>query len=222
MFPRAINKWLHLAAWLGALVIWIAPHGTAWSEELAGEALVKALRQGGHNIYFRHAETDWSQNDQVEAVGDWISCDPLKIRQLSDSGRATARQIGDAIRTLRIPVGKVLSSQYCRAAETARLFGLGQVEVTRDIMNMRAAEYVGGREAVIRRARRLLSEQPPPGTNVIIVGHGNLMRAATDAYPSEGGSGIFVPRLESERGFELVIQLSSEDWIRLATRFAGN
>jgi hypothetical protein len=29
--------------------------------------------------------------------------------------------------------------------------------------------------------------------NVVIVGHGNLMRAATGAYANEAGSGIYAP-----------------------------
>jgi hypothetical protein len=44
--------------------------------ELEGKALVEALQDGGYNIYFRHAPTDWGQHDRVEAAGDWTSCDP--------------------------------------------------------------------------------------------------------------------------------------------------
>ena len=68
--------------------------------ELEGMALVEALQEGGYNIYFRHAPTDWGQHDRVEAAGDWTSCDPAEMRQLSSEGRATARRIGEAIRAL--------------------------------------------------------------------------------------------------------------------------
>jgi broad specificity phosphatase PhoE len=214
--------WQHLAAWLGAVAILAVVGGAAAAETLGDEALIAALRGGGYTIYFRHAATDWSRNDRIEADGDWTSCDPNKMRQLSGPGRASARRVGEAIRALQIPVGKVLSSEYCRAAATARPLGLGPVETTRAIMNMRAAEYVGGRQAVIRRARRVLSEPPPPGANVIIVGHGNLMRAATGAYTGEGGSGIYAPRAESGKGFELVARLSPDDWTRLKARFAND
>ena len=101
------------------LVLAVTP--AAGGELLSGKALVTALRKGGYNIYFRHAETDWSQNDHVAAAGDWTSCDPARIRQLAPEGRRNARRIGEAMRALRIPVGRVLSSEYCRAAETARL-----------------------------------------------------------------------------------------------------
>ena len=184
--------------------------------ELEGKALVEALQDGGYNIYFRHAQTDWGQHDRVEGAGDWTSCDPAEMRQLSSEGRAIARRIGDAIRALGIPVAKVLSSEYCRAWETARLLDLGPVTKTRDIMNVRVVAHVGGRDTVIRRVQRVLAQPAPEGANVVIVGHGNLMRAATGAYAGEAGSGVYAPRLGMEPGFELVARLAPDDWMRLA------
>lgn len=199
----------------------VASVGGPSAKELSDEALVEALRNGGYNIYFRHAPTDWSQSDRVEAAGDWASCDGAAMRQLSEQGRGVAREVGGAIRALRIPVGEVLSSEYCRAVDTARLLDLGPVVVTRDIMNMRAAEYVGGRDAVVRRARGILSASPAAGTNVVVVGHGNLMRAATGAYTGEAGSGIYSPSPSGSAAFELVAELSADEWLELARRLAA-
>lgn len=213
---RGFGGWRLSTACFGALVLIAIAAPGAPAGELEGKALVEALRGGGFNIYFRHAATDWGQEDRVERAGDWTSCDPAEMRQLSSQGRATARRIGDAIGALGVPVAKVLSSEYCRAWETARLMDLGPVTQTRDIMNMRVVAYVGGRDAVVRRARRVLAQPPPAGANVVVVGHGNLMRAATGAYASEGGSGVYAPRSGSERGFELVARLSADDWTRLA------
>jgi hypothetical protein len=86
------------------------------SEKIAGEALVQALRAGGYNLYFRHAATDWQTDDHVTAAGDWVSCDPKKMRQLTPAGRETARAAGEAMRALGIPVRQVLASPYCRRA----------------------------------------------------------------------------------------------------------
>jgi hypothetical protein len=96
--------------------------------------------------------------------------------------------------------------------------GLGPVTKTRDIMNMRIAALMGGRDAVIGRAQQVLAQVPAEGANVVIVGHGNLMQAATGAYVGEGGSGVYAPRAGSERGFELVARLSPHGWIELAER----
>lgn len=213
-----------LAVALGLVVLVVAGAAAARAEqpeaELTGRALVEALRAGGYNLYFRHAPTDWSSNDQVERAGDWLSCDPAKMRQLSDAGRASARRLGASIRALGVPVGKVLSSEYCRAAETARLMDLGAVTKTRAVMNTRAAALVGGMDAVVRRAREVLLTPPEAGTNTVIVGHGNLMRAATGAYAQEGGAGVYAPRAEGAGdGPVLVARLSPEDWQRLAREF---
>jgi len=198
------------------VLVGIAAAPGAPAAALEGRALVAALREGGYTIYFRHAPTDWGQQDRVQTAGDWTSCDPAAMRQLSTEGRAIAVRIGEAIRTLGVPVATVLSSEYCRAWETARLLDLGPVTRTRDIMNMRAARHVGGRDAVIRRAQRVLAQPPPGGANVVVVGHGNLMRAATGAYVGEAGSGVYAARPDSEFGVELVAGLAPDDWMRLA------
>jgi broad specificity phosphatase PhoE len=185
---------------------------------LSGRSLADALRRGGYVIYFRHAGTDWSQDDQVAVDGDWKSCDSGRMRQLSDQGRKAARSIGEAFRRLQIPVGRVLSSEYCRARQTAELMNLGPVAPTRAIMNMLVADMVGGRAAVIERARRELGRLPEAGTNTVIVAHGNLMRAATGEYTAEAGAAVFRPL--GDIAFERVALIAPEDWQQLAARFA--
>ncbi len=184
---------------------------------LSGEPLVRALRQGGYNIYFRHAATDWSQSDHVREAGDWTSCDPARIRQLSDQGRKTARAVGDAIRALDIPVGRVLASPYCRTVETATLMNFGNVETTIDVMNMRVAEYFGGRSAIVKTARARLATPPAPGTNTVIVAHGNVARDSTPVYPGEAEGVVFRPNGSGD--FSVVARVSPEEWTRLANEF---
>jgi len=204
--------------WAVAAVAGSAEHDLA-QQPLSGRDLVDALRQGGYVIYFRHAATDWSQDDRVTAEGGWTSCDPQRMRQLSDQGRAAARRIGDAIRRLDIPIGRVLSSQYCRTRQTAQLMDIGPVVPTLAIMNMRVADMVGGPEAVVERAQRELGRPPKPGTNTVLVAHGNLMRAASGAYTGEAGAGIYAPLGGKE--FQLVGLLLPEQWQQLADRFAN-
>ncbi len=181
---------------------------------LAGEALIQALQAGGYNIYFRHAQTDWSQSDHIEQAGDWTSCDASRVRQLSDAGRRAARAVGEHIRALRIPVGKVFASPYCRTVETAELMDLGVVETTTDIMNLRVAEYFGGRDAILERARSRLAMPPPPGTNIALIAHGNVARGATDVYPDEAEAAVF--RAHGDGGFTFVGRLTPAQWAVLA------
>jgi hypothetical protein len=96
---------------------------------------------------------------------------------------------------------------------------IGPVEPTLDIMNLRAAEWVGGREAAVDRAGRELSTPPPEGTNTLYVAHGNLLRAVTGAYTGEAGAVVLDPRGDGD--LRVVATLMPEDWERLADRFGG-
>ena len=192
-----------------------AQTGTA----LRGWALVETLREGGYNIYFRHAATNWSQADRVAEAGDWTSCDPDRMRQLADAGRQTASAIGDAMRALQIPVAHVFASPYCRAVETARLMRLGKIETTTDIMNMRIAEYFGGPSAIIERVRQRLSTPPHAGTNIVLVAHGNVFRDATGVYPKEAEA--IVCRPTGKGSCSVVARIPPQAWERLVAEY-GN
>jgi len=184
---------------------------------LTDHALVDALRTGGYNLYFRHVATDWSQSDNVGEAGDWLNCDPSSMRQLSDAGRADAVAIGKAMRSLKIPVGAVLASPYCRTMETARLMEVGSVQASTKVMNLRASDYFGGRSAIIDSARRLLSTPPQTGRNRVIVAHGNVAREATPFYPSEGEGLVFKP--EDDGSFTLIGRVKPSDWARIMKIF---
>ncbi|KAA3630461.1 MAG: hypothetical protein DWQ09_00050 [Proteobacteria bacterium] len=193
---------------VGALLL----TGAASAETVNGH-LLEALRRGGHVIYFRHAPTEWSQQDRVRNLDDCTSCDPLRMRQLSAEGRAMAQQLGAAIRQLKIPIGQVLASEYCRTRETAHLLGLGEVETTRDVINARVADYIGGRAALARTARARLTATPPAGTNTVIVAHGNVFLLAAGTRPSEAGAAIV--RGDGRGGFSVVAMVGPEEWASL-------
>lgn len=181
---------------------------------LTGKALVQELRAGGYNVYFRHAATNWSQSDHIREAGDWTSCDPARARQLSDEGRASARAVGRAMRALKIPVGRILASPYCRTVETAKLLNLGPVETTTDIVNLRVAAYFGGRDAIAKRAQAQLATSPVNSTNTVLVAHGNVARHATHVYPDEGEGIIFRPQGNGK--FIFVGRLTPAQWVQLA------
>ena len=181
---------------------------------LRGPDLVQALRSGGHWICFRHAATEWTQSDRVEREGDWTSCDPAVIRQLSQEGRTTAKEVGEAVRRLGIPVGEVWSSEYCRTVETARLLALGPVRTTRQLFNLIAADLLGGRDAVVERARQFMREPVPDGTNRVLVAHGNLMQALTGVSLPEAGAVVMTYAPES--GLRMIAVLEAGDWLELA------
>lgn len=180
---------------------------------MSDEALVEMLRAGGYNLYLRHMATNWSQQDTVHEADDWLSCDSNLMRQLSNAGRDTANAVGMSIRSLDIPIGKVLASPYCRTVESARLMQLGSVEMTTDVMNLRAAEYFGGRASIVASARARLGSLTEIGTNTLIVAHGNVALEATAVYPDEGEIIVFQP--DGEAGFHYIARITPADWSRI-------
>ncbi len=89
---------------------------------------INALRQGGYVIVFRHGATHQDQADTDPLNPSNVS----QQRQLNDAGRAKAKEIGEAFRKLRIPVGQVQTSVFNRAVETGTLMNLGEVTSSLD------------------------------------------------------------------------------------------
>src|SRR5262245_54401313 len=121
---------------------------------------INALRQGGYVIVFRHGATHQDQADT----------DPLnpknvaQQRQLNEAGRAKAKEIGEAFRKLRIPVGQVQSSVFNRAVESGTLMGLGEVTATVDLAEggLVVTPIENNRRA--QALRKLAATVPPAGT----------------------------------------------------------
>jgi hypothetical protein len=105
MRSRALGMVLRAGALsLGLLAPAVAGAQQAAVPPPAGPDLVAALRAGGHILYFRHADTD---HRQVDRLGMRFE-DCAAQRNLTDRGRDHARALGDAIRSLGIPVGPVI------------------------------------------------------------------------------------------------------------------
>ena len=178
---------------------------------------VKALRGGGHVIVFRHGATHQDQADT----------DPLNIanvakqRQLNDQGRALAREIGEALRKLNVPVGQVVTSQFNRAVETGTLLGFGAVTSTPDISE--GGHVVTPTENNRRAAamKKLAATVPPAGTNVVLVSHKpNIMDAfGKDWFDvREGEASVFRP---DGSAYRLVARIQAADWGKLAQQAAN-
>jgi hypothetical protein len=173
---------------------------------LAGPALAAALGRGGLTLYFRHVATDFSQNDERFVAGDCST-----QRNLTDAGRADARAIGREIRRLKLPVGEVLASPYCRTMETAELI-FGRATASPAVRGG-PAQAPAERYAELRK---LFATSPAPGTVRAIASHGNPFRAVTDsAYLAEGEAAVVAPDGD---GFRIVARIRKDEWSSLRAR----
>jgi phosphohistidine phosphatase SixA len=143
-------------------------------------ALWAALRGGGHVALVRHTATPGGAGDPPGFRLD----DCATQRNLTDKGRDQARRLGEQFRAEGIPVGKLISSQWCRCRETAALMALGPIDVSPTFNNAftlrdRVDELTAG-------ARAIVAAWSGPGT-LVVVTHGANILPLTGATPEEGG-----------------------------------
>lgn len=174
--------------------------------------LVSALKQGGLVIVIRHGATF---NDQADT-------DPLHPeniaaqRQLNDAGKAAAKALGDAFAKIGVPVGKVYTSQFNRAYETAMLAGFKNIEKTADITEGGLVVSPNENNRRTKALRTLISAPPQAGTNVVLVTHKpNIIDALGKDWldVKEGEASIFRPEAG---GFKLIARVQMSDWTRIA------
>ena len=190
---------------VGALVAALAVSLVTGASGAPSPDLTRNLRAGGLVVVLRHAATDFSKPDQDPVV----VADCATQRNLSAQGRADARAIGRGMRLLGLPLGKVLSSPFCRTLETARL-AFGRATVHPALLNTIAAEHDAAWRKQIRDARRLLGTRPAPGKLTVLVTHGIVVQETTGQSLEEGEAIVFRP-LGSSR-FRVVGRVLPREW----------
>lgn len=184
-------------------------------EVLAEPELLGQLQRGGYVLYLRHGTTDNSRADGVPV--DLADCNTQRV--LNDEGRAVARQIGQAMRQARIPVGEIRHSPLCRTTETARLAFpdfKGPMAPERHLMytaNLTSEEKI----PVIAATRRLVSTPVTAGSNRLIVAHAPNMADLMGYFVKPEGT-LVVLRPLGEGKFDYVASIHPTHWSRLLKR----
>jgi phosphohistidine phosphatase SixA len=141
-----------------------------------------ALLRGGRQIVLlRHGTT-------TSGVGDppgFRLDDCATQRNLVEAGREESRRVAAAFRAQRVPVGRVLSSPWCRCLETARL-AFGRAEPWAALANL------FGRQERAEALRTALGEPPADGT-LVLVSHGSTISSATGVMPAMGEFVVVTP-----------------------------
>lgn len=162
----------------------LAAGRAAGREELPGR-----LREGGLVLLLRHARTEPGTGDPPGFRHD----DCLTQRNLDQAGRAQARAIGARLREADVPVGRVLSSRWCRCRETAELLGLGPVGHLPALDSFFANL---GREDEHRAGiLAFIAGWGGPG-NAVLVTHQVNVTAATGIFPRPGETIVLTPAAE--------------------------
>ena len=176
-----------------ALVSW-GPTPAVAADVVTGEAALQRLATPATHAIMRHALAPGTGDPSNFTLGDCST-----QRNLDDRGRAQAQAIGAAIRAAGVEVDRVLTSQWCRSAETARLLGLGAVTEEPALNSFFADRST--RDAQTEATGALLAALPAEET-AILVSHQVNISALTGVYPRSGE--VFVLRIGDDGQIEVV------------------
>ena len=142
------------------------------------DALLDALRSGGHIGLMRHARAPGSDDPPNFRLGDCST-----QRNLSDGGRQQAREIGAFLRDEGFAGVRLVSSQWCRCRETAELLDVGSVEALPSLNSL--VSYPRDRGEMTAATQQWIVEQDLTEP-LLLVTHQINIGALVDAYPDEG------------------------------------
>lgn len=165
----------------------------------ASEALQRLAEPRTHAI-LRHAIAPGTGDPPGFTLGN---CDTQ--RNLDDRGRAQARAIGAAIRDAGVKVDHVLTSQWCRSAETAARLDLGPVREEAALNSFFADRST--EPAQTDALRRLLAGLPAEET-AVLVSHQVNITALTGIYPRSGE--VVILRVAEDGSLETVGRFLAE------------
>lgn len=185
---------------------------TALAAAAADRDVVQALRAGGLVIVVRHGATFPDQADTDPLNFDNIAAQ----RNLNDKGKALAKAFGDALRQAGVPAGKVYTSKYNRAYETAVIAGFKDIEKTADLTEGGLIVSPNENSRRTEAFRKMIATPPKAGTDTILITHQpNIIAALGKDWfdVKEGEASIFRPE---NGGYTLVARVQMEDWPRMA------
>lgn len=180
---------------------------------VGGRRIAQRLRTGGCVLVMRHAQAPAAVPDARTAESD----NPRHERQLDETGKRDARELGAALRALHIPIGPVYSSPTYRALETARLAEVGSPEIVAELAESARGMSGDAEGSRIEWLRRAVNRAPPPRTNALIVTHApNILGAFGREAEGIRAGEMLVFEVQRRGGARLLGRVTIEAWRELA------
>jgi phosphohistidine phosphatase SixA len=146
--------------------------------QAAAAELLRLWRQKGGALLIRHAATEAGLGDPAGfTLGQCRT-----QRNLSEAGRQASQAFGAWLKAQNFKPDAVLSSQWCRCQDTARL-AFGQFEDWPALNSTFAGQ---GDPAAQQKALLARLRGWPPGRTEVWVTHQVIMTGLTGTYPSMG------------------------------------
>jgi broad specificity phosphatase PhoE len=209
MSSRSNSVVAALATFIGlfAVLFFAVPTARADDKDIA-----QALRAGDLVIVVRHGATFPDQADTDPLNFDNIGAQ----RNLNDKGKSLAKAFGDALRQAGVPVGKVYTSKYNRAYETAVIAGFKDIEKTTDLTEGGLIVSPNENSRRAEAFRKMIATAPKAHTNTVLITHQpNIVAALGKDWfdVKEGEASIFRP---ADGSYKVVARVQMDEWPRIA------
>ena len=144
------------------------------------ENLINSLKEGGKLIFIRHALAPGSGDPDNFKLNDCST-----QRNLSQEGIEQSKKIGFFFKKNKIPMDKVLSSEWCRCKDTAK-YAFKKYEVFSDLNSTYQKPYDKKEKQQIKNLKKYIQNWNGKGGNLVLVTHYVIISALTNYAPSSG------------------------------------
>lgn len=159
------------------------------------------LQQGtGYVVLIRHALAPGTGDPSNFQLDDCST-----QRNLSDTGRAQAIRMGEAFKSRQIPITRVLSSQWCRCLETARLMDVASVEPL-PALNSTFYDPAAETERTEQIGQLIVDRHDTAGTTVMVTHASNISAIAGTSVRS---GGMVVLRADESEEISFIGQIAA-------------
>ena len=167
--------------------------------------VIPELQRGGLFIVMRHG-ADKGKDDPAVVLADCATQGAL-----TDAGRRDLVAMAADLAALRLPIGDVLASPYCRTLETARLV-FGNATPSDVLVRPPGAAALASDDARVAALRQLLGAVPQGRTDTVLVTHSEVIRAILGLDAIVGESIIVRPNVAG--GYTVLARIGVRGWTR--------
>ena len=141
--------------------------------------MISELKEGGKVVFIRHAYAPGGGDPNNFDINN---CDTQ--RNLNDSGRLQAKKIGIYFIKNKIPIHKVISSEWCRCKETAFL-GFKNFEIKNFLNSFFSPKFSKNRNKQMKELKKYVEDWQSK-ENLILVTHYVVISEVLGYAPSSG------------------------------------
>ena len=141
--------------------------------------LISELREGGKVIFIRHAYAPGGGDPDNFDIND---CNTQ--RNLDEIGKIQANNIGKYFKKNKIPIHRVISSEWCRCKETAFL-GFKNFETKKFLNSFYSSKFSKNKNRQMIELKKYIEKWQSKG-NLVLVTHYVVISEALGYAPTSG------------------------------------